>query len=65
MTDRDSSNVISFPATGHWSRIAKKYVHYLLDGDPRAACCYLEYELSVLGVIFPPKDLQRAIQREQ
>jgi hypothetical protein len=65
VSPNQTTNVVPLPDAETWSLIAKKYLDYLLTGDPRAACYYLEHRLAVLKLSHPPKGLQQAIHEEQ
>lgn len=64
MATTSVGQVVPFPAVEVWSRIAAKYVEYVLGGDPRAACFYLEHELHVLRLARFPGALREAIRKE-
>ncbi len=56
--------VIRFPDVRLWSQVARKYVDYMLTGDPRAAFYYLDYELMVFRLSEMPPALRQAIDKE-
>lgn len=60
----DTCQILQFPAAGLWSRIARKYVDYMTQGDPRAAYYYMEYEIKVLQLSEVPSALQKTIEQE-
>ena len=64
MASTSVGQVVPFPSVGVWSRIAAKYVEYVLCGDPRAGCFYLEHELHVLRLERFPSALREAIRKE-
>lgn len=57
-------SVVQLPAATLWSRVAAKYADYVLRGDPRAGCFYLEHQLSVLKLSRSPAALREAIKKE-
>ena len=60
----DTCQIIPFPDVRMWEMIAKKYVDYMVSGDPRAAFYFLEYELSLFKLSKTPTGLKNYIRRE-
>jgi len=56
--------IIPFPDVRLWAMIAKKYVDYMVSGDPRAAYYFLEYELNMFKLSKIPAALKNFIRRE-
>ncbi len=59
-----SCQIIPFPDVRLWEMVAKKYVDYMISGDPRAAYYFLEYELSMYQLSKTPTALKNSIRRE-
>lgn len=63
-TGANTCQIIQFPSLSLWLRIAKKYVDYMILGDPRAAFYYMDYEINLLKLSEVPSVLQKAIDQE-